>query len=261
MRVADQRTANERTFPTMTSPQLGAWLSDDNAAVAEIVAKLGYDFVILDIEHGPFDLVTLEKFIPLLKGLGLTVLAKTLAPERGPISQPLDFGADGVIIPHIESVEHARKITSFAKFPPLGDRSAAGGRTVNYGGFSDEWYRKADATTMCFPMIEDAGAFDDVAEILALDTVDGVFIGPTDLSLRRGRGSYSRTEEDFADIAHIAAAAAAAGKPWVLPAWSPEEKQLAIKHGAAYVALTMVHGAITEGFSNAKRTMDELVAG
>lgn len=245
----------------MTAPKLGAWLSDDNTAVAEIVAGLGYDFVILDIEHGPFDLVTIEKFIPLLKGLGLTVLAKTLAPERAPISQPLDFGADGVIIPHIENLEHARRTTAFAKFPPLGDRSAAGGRTINYGGFTEQYYPDADASTLCFPMIEDAGAFDDVEAILALDTVDGVFIGPTDLSLRRGRGHYTRSEEDFADIAHVAEVAAAAGKPWVLPAWSPEEKQLAIKHGASYVALTMVHGAISEGFANAKRTMDDLLAG
>ena len=242
-----------------TTPQLGAGLSDSNTAVAEIVAKIGYDFVILDIEHGPFDLVTLERFIPLVKGLGLTVLAKVLVPERGAIQQALDFGADGVIIPHIENVEHARAITGLAKFPPLGDRSAAGGRTVGYGGFSDEWYRNADATTLVFPMIEDAGAFDDVEAILALDTVDGVFIGPTDLSLRRGRGSYSRTEEDFADIAHIAACAAAAGKPWVLPAWSEAEKKLALEHGASFIALQMVHEAIVQGFTSAKDTMDALI--
>lgn len=244
----------------MTSrPQLGAWLSDDNAATAEIVAGIGYDFVILDIEHGPFDLTTLERFIPLAKGLGLKVLAKVLVPERGPIQQALDFGADGVIIPHIENVEHAKLVTSYAKFPPLGDRSAAGGRTVGYGGFSDEFFASADANTLCLPMIEDAGAFQDVEQILALDTVDGVFVGPTDLSLRRGRGSYTRTAEDFADIAHIADAARSAGKPWLLPAWSESEKQLAIEHGASYIALTMVHGAIVEGFSQAKRVMDDLL--
>lgn len=243
-----------------TTPQLGAWLSDSTTAVAEIVAKLGYDFVILDIEHGPFDLETLERFLPVLKGLGLKVLAKVLVPERGPIQQALDFGADGVIIPHIENVEHARLITGYAKFPPLGDRSAAGGRTVGYGGFSEEWYRNADATTLVFPMIEDAGAFDDAEAILALDTVDGVFIGPTDLSLRRGRGHYTRSEEDFADIAHIAKLAEAADKPWVLPAWSEAEKRLAVEHGAAFIALQMVHEAIVQGFTAPKQLMEGILA-
>lgn len=244
-----------------TTPQLGAWLSDSNTAVAEIVAKLGYDFVILDIEHGPFDLVTLERFMPVLKGLGLKVLAKVLVPERGPIQQALDFGADGVIIPHVENVEHAAKVASYAKFPPLGDRSAAGGRTVNYGGYSDQWYRDEDARILVLPMIEDAGAFDDVEAILALDTVDGVFIGPTDLSLRRGRGSYARSEGDFADIAHVAKCAEAAGKPWVLPAWSESEKRLAVEHGASFIALQMVHDAITQGFAAPKELMDSIVAG
>ena len=244
-----------------TRPKLGAWLSDDNTATVEIVAGLGYDFVILDIEHSPFDLTTLERFIPLAKGLGLTVLAKVLVPERGPISQALDFGADGVIIPHIEDVEHARRITSFAKFPPLGDRSAAGGRTVGYGGIDDAFFQRADRGTLCFPMIEDAGAFDDVEKIAALDTVDGLFVGPTDLSMRRGRGAYTRTPEDFDDIARIAAAARSNGKPWVLPAWSDEEKELALRLECDYTVLTMVHATIAQGFSNAKATMETLIAG
>jgi len=122
-----------------------------------------------------------------------------------------------VVIPHIASAEHAEEVTAFAKFPPLGDRSFAGGRTTGYGGFTDAWVAEQDAHTRCLPMIEDAGALDDITEILALDTVDGVFVGPSDLSLRRKRGAYSREEGDFADLKTVADAAAAAGKPGCYP--------------------------------------------
>ncbi|PDQ35230.1 MAG: 4-hydroxy-2-oxovalerate aldolase [Candidatus Lumbricidophila eiseniae] len=241
-------------------PLLGGWLSDDSAAAAEIMASLGYDFVVLDIEHGPFDLAVLERFIPLLKGIGLEVLSKVLVPERGPIQQALDFGSDGVIIPHIESLEHAREVTAFAKFPPLGDRSVAGGRTLNYRATTDAWITAQNRETKCFPMVEDAGALRDVVGIAQLDTVDGLFIGPTDLSLRRNRGAYSRTPEDFADFSAVATAVAAAGKPWVLPAWSVEEKAFGIKHGARYILLAMQHGALFEGYGSAKDLAEELIA-
>jgi 4-hydroxy-2-oxoheptanedioate aldolase len=107
-------------------------------------------------------------------------------------------------------------------------------------------------------MIEDAGAIEQIDAILALDTVDGVFIGPSDLSLRRERGAYARTDGDFADLARIAAAARNAGKPWLLPAWSREEKRFAVEHGADQMALTMEHGALLAGLSAALDAMTDI---
>ncbi|MEO3780461.1 aldolase/citrate lyase family protein [Micromonospora sp. B11E3] len=239
----------------MTTPQqdrrLAAWLSSPNVAAAEIVANLGYGAVVLDIEHGSFDLADLDRFIPLLRGLRLDVLAKVHGPERAPIQQALDFGATAVVIPHIESAGHARAVCAFGKLPPLGDRSFAGGRTAAYGGFDDAWISEQDTTTRVYPMIEDAGALEEIDGILALPTVDGVFVGPSDLSLRRRRGAYARTAEDFADLARVADAAAAADKPWVMPAWSDDEKRFGLDHGADQLVLTMEHGALMSGFRTA----------
>lgn len=231
--------------------QFAVWLSDPSFAAAEIARGVGYGAVVLDIEHGAFDLADLERFIPFVKSLGMEAIAKVLGPERGPIQQALDFGADAVVIPHIENLTHARAVTAFAKFPPLGDRSFAGGRTSSYGGFTDEWIAQQDSRTRCYPMIEDAGALKDVEAILALDTVDGVFVGPSDLSLRRERGAYTRTDGDFADLERVAKAAATAGKAWVLPAWTLQEKEFALRAGADQLVLTMQHGALMAGFAGA----------
>lgn len=238
----------------------GAWLSDDSTATAEIVAMLGYDFVTLDIEHGSFDLAVLERFIPMLKGLGLEVLSKVLVPERGAIQQALDFGSDGVIIPHIEGVEHAKRITDFAKFPPLGTRSLAGGRTMGYAGYDDEWFATQDREIKVFSMVEDHRALAEVEQIAALDTVDGIFIGPGDLSTMRGRGAYRQTDADFDDFRRVIAAVRANDKPWVLPAWTTIEKEFAIAEQADYVLLKMQHAAIAEGYASSRTLMDDLIA-
>lgn len=231
--------------------RFAVWLSGPSTEAAEIACQLGYGAVVLDIEHGAFDLADLNRYVPFLRSLGFDVLAKVLAPERGPIQQALDFGADAVVLPHILGVEHAREVTAFAKFPPLGDRSFAGGRTTRYGGFDDEWVAVQDSGTRCYPMIEDHGAVEEIEDILALPTVDGVFVGPSDLSLRRGRGAYTRTTDDFTDLDLVAKAAAAAAKPWVLPAWSREEKEFALRNGAAQIVLTMQHSALLEGLRSA----------
>lgn len=248
--------------PTVPADRrFAVWLSDPSAAAVEIARGMGYGAVVLDIEHGSFDLADLERFVPFVRALGLEVHAKVLGPERGPVQQALDFGADVVVIPHVESAAHAAAVTAYAKFPPLGDRSFAGGRTSSYGGFTDDWVREQDARTRCYPMVEDAGAIEEISEILRLPTVDGVFVGPSDLSLRRGRGAYSRTDGDFADLRTVAEAAAAAGKPWMLPAWSPEEKEFAIREGADQMALIMQHGALAAGFAAplelTRRLLDE----
>ena len=235
-----------------TTPGLrryAVWLSDPSFAAAEIARSLGYGAAILDVEHGAFDAADLERYIPFLRTLGFDVLAKVQGPERVPIQQALDFGADAVVIPHVGSAAHAKAVTAFAKFPPVGDRSFAGGRTTSYGSFDDDWVAEQDRVTRCLPMIEDHTAIEEVEAILALETVDGVFVGPSDLSLRRSRGAYTRSDDDFADLARVAAAAAAAGKPWVLPAWTREEKEFGVGHGADQLALLTQHGALAAGFA------------
>lgn len=242
-----------------TPTEFAVWLSEPSSAAIEIADLAGYDTVVLDVEHGSFDLGTLDWILPLISARGMQSIVKVLGPERGPIQQALDLGASGVAIPHIESLQHAREITAFAKFAPAGSRSFAGGRTSHYRGFTDKWVQEQDQNTRCFPMIEDASAADEVHEILALDTVDGIFIGPSDLSLSRGRGAYTGSVEDLNDIRQIARAAQQAGKSWALPAWSDEEKRLAAEEDAAIIITTMQYGALLQGFSSALENTKNIV--
>lgn len=244
----------------MTSPQIGYWFTDASVPLAEIVAKLKFDFVVLDVEHGMFDLAILERFVPVLKGFGLDVFAKVLGPERGPIQQTLDFGCDGVIIPHVEGVQHAESVSAFAKFPPNGVRSLAGGRTTEWNPLGDEWLGEQDAKTKFFPLIEESRAVDEIEQIAALPNVDGMQLGPTDLSASRGRGAYKRSAADFEDFARCAEAFDASGKPWIFPAWTPQEQEWALTKKAPMVLLGMQYYTMLGALHQAKESFDVLEA-
>jgi 4-hydroxy-2-oxoheptanedioate aldolase len=230
-------------------PRAGFWLSSPNVAAAEICHAMGYDFVVLDVEHGVFDLAVLERFIPTLLGLDLVVLAKVLGPNRQAIQQALDFGADGVVIPHVLGARDVERVAAHAKYPPLGDRGFGGGRTARYSGVSDEWINDENRRTSCFPLIERSESFGAVHEILANDCVDGIFIGPSDLSLSRGRGAYKRTEGDYADIELASRAAVEAGKPWLMCPWDAEELDFCRGRKPGGLALVMEHSALRMGFA------------
>jgi 4-hydroxy-2-oxoheptanedioate aldolase len=229
--------------------RLAVWLSTTNHWMVEVARDLGIRRFVLDVEHGLFDLQRTDALVAFIKAQGLEVHIKVLGPETVPIQQALDLGCDGVIVPHIEGLEHARRVTAAAKYPPLGIRSFAGGRTSRYGGADDAWYASENRRCLCYPMIETADALADLEAILALPTVDGLFVGPSDLSLSRGRGAYKKGPEDEADLRRIAAASAAAGKPWIMPAWTAQERRLSASLGARFMVVADEFGSIWRGLS------------
>ncbi len=217
--------------------QTAVWFSSPNTWLLELLSPVQVPHIVLDVEHGTFDLTSLDVFICLAKSRGFSVHAKTLFPAMSPIQQMLDLGADSVIVPHIEDLTHARDVCAYAKFAPTGKRSLAGGRTTGYASPTEDYFEAQNALTRCYPMIETAAALRDVVEILALDCVDGVFVGPSDLSLSHGRGQYTFNDEDRADLQKIINAAAAANKPWIMPAWRAGEQELSRTHGALIMAV------------------------
>ena len=231
--------------------KMANWMNTPMLPHAEIAYDVGFRNVVLDIEHGTFDLGTLDMFIGFLKALGMGVHAKVLGPSMEALQQALDFGADSVIIPHIEGAAHAESVCNFAKYPPLGKRSFAGGRCMGFQRQVDEYFPAENKRVKCWPMCETAGALAEIEGILALPTVDGIFMGPSDLSLSRGRPNYHFTDEDREDIATVAAACKAAGKGWVMPGWRPDERAFALSQPLQpeMIVVGPQYGIIRAGFT------------
>lgn len=235
-----------------TDDRLAFWLASPNFAQVEIARAFGFRRIVLEVEHGVYGTAGLDHVTAYAKALGFKVFAKVLGPEPVPIMQALDFGADGVIIPHIEDAAHAHAVTRWTKYPPLGKRSFSGGRTVGYDAPAEDFFDAENRRAQCLPMIESAAALADVAAILALPTVDGLFVGPSDLSLDRGRGKYRQTEADARDLDAIAGAARAANKPWVMPGWTSAERRRAVGLGAAWMVVADDTGSFATGLEAAR---------
>jgi 2-dehydro-3-deoxyglucarate aldolase/4-hydroxy-2-oxoheptanedioate aldolase len=215
----------------------------------EMARDVGYDIVVLDLEHGTWNPESADRVIALGKALGLTVYARVSGAQRIAIQQPLDAGADAVIVPQVRNVEHAREAASYAKYPPLGTRGIGHSRINRYAGFSPDFLEAENKRTRCIVMVETQEAFDDVERIAALPAIDGLFIGPGDLSLTRGRGLNRDTPADTADHRRIVDAARAAGKPWSMAAGHPRRRRFATDLGAAFITTTDDLSAVRAGLA------------
>jgi len=248
MAKATRTTARKATYTL--------WLSSANAAAVELAKLLGFDGVTLDLEHGVFNRESADRLILLARQSGLKSFARIAAPTRIDIQHVLDSGADGVIIPHVENLEHARELATYAKYPPAGDRSVGGGRTWKYAAPPAGWTLAENRRVRCYPMIETAGALADVDAILAMKNVDGVFLGPFDLNMSRGRkGSFGK--DDVADRKHVAAAAVKAGKDWGMNVYSEADMKASRELGLTFAALTdditALSEALTRTIADARR--------
>jgi 2-dehydro-3-deoxyglucarate aldolase len=241
---------------TNTHPELAFWLMSANDHACEIAALLGYGTAIIDMEHGTFDSLSASRSIAVCKAMGLRVFTRVESAERVPVQHALDFGSDGVILPQIADLAHARRATGYAKYPLIGTRGFGGGKTVRFVPAPEHFVSAENERGKCWAMIETVGALEAVEKIVKLPCVDGLFIGPNDLSLARGRGEYHADGSDHEDISRVAAAARAAGKPWAMPISSLGDRTLAGKLEVAFMAISDDVTALRDGLEAAMHRME-----
>ncbi|MFC3053236.1 HpcH/HpaI aldolase family protein [Kordiimonas pumila] len=237
------------------------WLTTTNVAMVEMASTMDIDLAVFDLEHGIMDPSALEALVGLTKAHGISPFLKTAAPEARFVMESLDRGADGIVIPQVQDFAHAKRVSAYAKYPVLGKRGASGGRVFNYARADADFYHSQNTETKCLVMIETAGALADVEAIAGLATVDGLFVGPTDLALSLGRGAYMQSDQDFADIAKIAQAAKQEGKLFVWPAWSAKEQVYAVQLGADIVVVADEMGSLKMGLETSLSAARQSLSG
>jgi 2-keto-3-deoxy-L-rhamnonate aldolase RhmA len=224
------------------------WLESDNHKACEIAKLVGYRVVIFDMEHGTLDEPSLDRLIPFCNGIDLETFVRVSESTQPRIQMALDIGANGVILPQIRDLAHARSAAAYSKYPPRGARGLGYSRTQLYGAATDEFISAENNTRQCYVMIETADAFKDASAIAELDCVDGLFIGPADLSLARKRGVFAARHEDLSDMTHIARAALAAGKRWATAAGNAIYRKAAIPLSPAFATSADDLSALLTGF-------------
>ena len=190
---------------------LGAWCLLPNALSAEMLAKGGFDWVLVDMQHGCMDYETALNMIRAIDLGGVTPLVRVPWNEPGIIGRMLDAGAMGVVVPMIQDAEDARRAVDACLYPPAGRRSFGPIRVGTRDGAG--YFASANQRVAVMPMIETADALANVEAIAAVPGVDALFVGPFDLSIALGLPPGDNDGEPLFDaaLARIGEAARAAG--------------------------------------------------
>lgn len=193
-------------------PAFGSWLQFGHSAIAEIMAKAGFDWLAIDLEHSAIDLETAFTLIQVIDLAGCAPLVRLSANDPVQAARVMDAGAWGVIVPSVQSAAEARQAVDAVKYPPEGKRGVGLGRAHGYGaGFAD-YFTACSEGSVVIPMIEHKTGVEHVEEILQVPGVDAVFIGPYDLSASYGVAGELGHSIVRDAMQRVVAAARAAGK-------------------------------------------------
>jgi 4-hydroxy-2-oxoheptanedioate aldolase len=218
-------------------PALGLSVMIPSAQVVEMAGGLGFDWVLIDCEHGTIALETLELMIMAAEASGVTPIVRPRSNAPQDILQVMDRGAAGVQEPHVSSRADALAAVQAVKFHPLGQRSlAAGTRASGYGyrGSAGSFVAAANRETLVCAQIEDEAAVRNADEILGVDGIDVFFIGPSDLSQSMGHPGDPKAEPVVRAIERTLGKILAAGKTPGMPT-APDAVAATVGRGVRYI--------------------------
>lgn len=222
-------------------PTIGTWIQIGHPTVAEILGDLNFDWIAADCEHTEMSVGEFAAIARALRGRGPAPFVRVRENDTLAIRQALDVGAYGVIVPLVSSKAEAERAVAAAKFPPAGVRGFAYYRANEHGADFDDYVATANEAIAVVAMVETRAAVEAIDEILSVDGLDGVFIGPYDLSGSYGipgqTGHHSVRTAQRTVVDACRRAGKSAGLHIVVP--SAEEVSRALEMGFTFLAVGM----------------------
>jgi 2-keto-3-deoxy-L-rhamnonate aldolase RhmA len=221
----------------------GAWLQIASPITAEILSRAGFDWLIVDMEHGPGDILTLTAQLQAMSSGGATPLVRATSNEAALLKRILDAGAAGVVVPHVNSRAEAEAAVRACRYPPAGIRGIAGSpRAAGYGQNSMDYLTRANDEILVFVAVETTEAVANVDATLGVPGLDGIFIGPMDLATSMGHfGNVGHPDVQTA-IAAVEARVRPTGKALMTVASTWEQANALYERG--YQLLTLMHDGL-----------------
>lgn len=218
---------------------LGAWMQIGHPAIAEIFARSGFDWVCVDLEHGAIDLETMTNIFRTLEHTSCTPIARLPANDPVWIHRALDAGARGLIIPMVKTAEEAEAAVREAKYPPRGVRGFGYSRANMHGMDFDTSIARANDDIAMIMQIEHKDAISNLDAILSVPDVDGLFIGPLDLSGSMGITGQMDHPDMISALKHYREACRQHGVSVGMHIVRPDEKSIrrALEEGYTLIAL------------------------
>lgn len=194
-------------------PAIGTWVKLPAMESMELVALAGFDFAVIDLEHSALDLETAYRHIGIALLTGVSPIVRVPSLEAGIVQRILDAGAEGIMLPHVDTVEQAEAAVAAVRFPPRGTRGVGGtSRAGAWGALPRaDYLRYGNEEVVLIPQIESAAAARHAGAIATVPGVDALLIGAADLSTSEGKA------EDHPDVVAVIADAIAATKAVGIP--------------------------------------------
>lgn len=222
----------------------GAWLHAASATTAEIMAQAGFDWLLIDMEHGPGDISTLVSQLQGMNGSGVVPIVRVPNNDAVYIKRVLDAGTLGILVPNVQTKQEAEAAYQACKYAPEGIRGIAGStRAAAYGQDEQRWLSTANARILVMIQIESPLAVANLDEILQVEGIDVIFIGPRDLATSMGYFNDPSQPAVQEAIATIEAKVAKTGKALatVTGSWANAQE----KYAKGYQMLTLMSDAVT----------------
>lgn len=192
---------------------LGCFLTWPVAGIVELAALAGFDFAVVDVEHGSFSIESVAATVLACDSAGIAAIVRSPTALSEQLGRYLDAGAAGTLLPRVESVGMARAAVEALKFAPDGKRGLGGVRANRYGTTPlAEFVRRANEETLVAVQIEREGALAELRDIADLPAVDVLYVGPNDLSQALGAPGDMTSERFRSALARVASEATRAGK-------------------------------------------------
>ena len=242
---------------------LGSWIQIGHPAIAEILVEGPFDWIAIDMEHTDISLKDMTNIFRVLNSYGVAAFARVRENDTLAIRQVLDAGATGVIVPLVNNAKEAAEAVKATKYPPEGVRGFAFCRANNYGESFDNYVSVANTETVVIAMAETKEAVDNIDDIVSVPGLDGVFIGPYDLS-----GSYGIPGEIDSHVVEkairkISNACRKKSKSIGIHVVSPTSERInnARDLGCNFLAIGMDTVFISSALKNMQPVLDQILKG
>ena len=214
----------------------GVTLTIADPFIAEVMAAQAFDFLMIDMEHSPMSAYQLQTQLIALRTSRAAVLVRVPDQEETAIMQALDLGAQGVVVPHVESAGECARAVRAAMYPPRGTRGVGPRRAARLTD-RETYFRRANDDTFVGAMIESGPAVENIDDILAVPGLGGVIIGAADLAASLGHLNDAQRGDVVKAVEQITQRCAAAGVPFGMYAASAEEADRLTSRGARLITV------------------------
>ena len=221
-------------------PQVGTWMSLGSVFAARLMARIGFPWLTIDLEHSPIGWTDAGLLFGAIADAGCVPLARVPRGDHDHIKRVLDAGAHGIVVPMVNTVEEARAAIAAAKYPPVGNRSVGGTlHALNFDATAADYFQHANDEILVVLQTESPEGVDNAEAIYSLPGVDAIFVGPNDLTFQmRGPDGVDPSKEAVeAMLQRVLAVGKKVGTPVGLHVQTPEAVNQRIAEGWQFLAI------------------------